>query len=166
MRDTLRHYRVTDAPSFRLVLNAVHALLRDDGSHRLAATGDASSIGERADAVLDIAPVEMCRHALAALPDFGTGEEADLFRDITAGIAARLERVTPRLSAVIAEPHRPGRLTPSWQHLSMTMARHSLAADAPLAQRLMEADLGVSLIECWTRAAEMDRALSQAKVAA
>ena len=26
MRDTLRHYRVTDAPSFRLVLNAVHML--------------------------------------------------------------------------------------------------------------------------------------------
>jgi len=159
MRDTLRHYRVTDAPSFRLVLNAVHALLRDDGSHRLAASSDASSIGERANTALDIAPVEMCRHALAALPDFGTGEEADLFRDIAAGIAARLERATPRLSAVIAVAHRRGRLAPSWRHLSTTMPRHSLTADATLAQRLMEVDLGVSLIECWTRTAEMDRAL-------
>ena len=29
-----------------------------------------------------------------------------------------------------------------------------------VAQRLMEADLAVSLIECWTRAAEMDKALT------
>jgi hypothetical protein len=67
---------------------------------------------------------------------------------------------------VITGPGVAGNLAASWRHLSTTMAQHAVAADAPLAQRLMEADLGVSLIECWTRAAEMDRALSQAKVAA
>jgi hypothetical protein len=162
MRDTLRHYRVTDAPSFRLVLNAVHALLRDDASPRRAAGSDASRTRERTDIALDIAPVEVCRHALAALPDPGAGEEAELFRDVAAGISARLARVTPRLSAVIAEAHGLGRLAPSWQHLSATIARHSPAADATLTQRLMEADLAVSLIECWTRVAEMDRALESA----
>lgn len=165
MRDTLRHYRVSDAPSFRLVLNAVHMLLRDGGDGRPAANVDASRSGAAADAALDDAPLQACRRALDALPDFGTGEEADLFRGVAAGIGARLEAVSPRLAAVIAEPHGLGNLAPSWQHLATTMHEHRVAADATLAQRLMEADLAVSLIECWMRAAEMDRALSQAKVA-
>jgi len=37
-----------------------------------------------------------------------------------------------------------------------------VAANATPAQRLMEAELGVSLVECWTSAAEVDRALAAA----
>lgn len=162
MRDTLHHYRIVDAPSFRLVLNAVHALLGGDGAPGIAAAADVSCGNARAESVLGVAPLHACQRALAALTDLGTGEEADLFRDVAAGIAARLERVAPRLCAVSADPEVLRRLAPAWVHLSTTMSEHSLAADATVAQRLMEADLGVSLIECWTRAAEMDRALAGA----
>lgn len=160
MRDTLRHYRVTDAPSFRLVLNAVHGLLRDGEGGRGVGDDDASPSGEQPNAAFGTAPLEASRRALDALPDFGTGEEAGLFRDVAAGIAARLERVTPRLSAVIAEQRGLADLAPSWRHLSTTMTEHAVAGDATVAQRLMEADLAVSLLECWTRAAEVDRALA------
>ena len=196
MRDTLRHYRVADAPSFRLILNAVHALSRDEGKTSTAGGMDASRSGgvrdstplrrcKRDDATLGIAPLQACRDALAALPDFGSGEEADLLRGIAAEISARLERATPRLCAVVAAPHAAGGLAASWRHLSTTMAGQAAKADATVAdgtttdataadattadattadgtaaQRLMEADLAVSLIECWTRAAEMDRALA------
>jgi len=161
MRDTLRHYRVTDAPSFRLVLNAVHALMRDENGARSAPSTGAARRSAVPDSPLDMAPARACHRALDALADFGTGEEADLFRDVAAGIAARLEQATPRLVAVTAKPQGLGSLTPSWRHLSTTMAEHDLAPDATIAQRLMEADLAVSLIECWTRAAEMDRALGR-----
>jgi hypothetical protein len=166
MRDTLRHYRVTDAPSFRLVLNAVHMLLRDAESARPTGDIDTSRCIAVSETALDVTPLQACRRALDALPVFGTGEESDLFHDVAAGIGARLVAVSPRLAAVITGPGVAGNLAASWRHLSTTRAQHAVAADAPLAQRLMEADLGVSLIECWTRAAEMDRALSQAKVAA
>ena len=171
MHDTLRHYRVTDAPSFRLVLNAVHALLRNEADAASARSAGASRSGDardstalrgggRDDAMLGIAPPRACRDALAALPDFGTGQEADLLRGIAAAHAKRLEHATRRLSAITAASRDFGSLGPSWRHLSTTMAQHQAAADATIGQRLMEADLAVSLIECWTRAAEMDRALA------
>jgi hypothetical protein len=101
-----------------------------------------------------------CRRALAALPDFGGGDEGDLLRDVAARIAARLATVTPRLAEITAKPARAESLVPSWRHLASTIAEHRIAADATPAQRLMDADLAVSVIECWTRAAEMDRALT------
>jgi hypothetical protein len=166
MRDTLRHYRVTDAPSFRLVLNAAHMLLRDAEGARPIGSADTAQSGPVSEARLDVTPLQVCRRALDALRDSGSGEEADLVRDVAAGIGARLAAVSPRLAGVITKPGVAGNLASSWRHLSTTMAEHAVGTDATLAQRLMEADLGVSLIECWTRAAEMDRALALAKVAA
>ena len=110
----------------------------------------------------DAAPIHACRRAIDALPDFAAGDEGDLLRDVAGGIAARLERVTPRLSDVLSKPGGLRSLAASWRHLSTTMAEHAVAASATPAQRLMEADLAVSLVECWTRAAEVDRALASA----
>jgi hypothetical protein len=109
---------------------------------------------------LSFQPVAACRRALAALPDFGGGDEGDLLRDVAARIAARLEAVSPRLAAAIASPRSVDGLVPSWQHLSTTMTEHHVGSDATIVQQLMEVDLGVSLVECWTRAAEVDRALT------
>ena len=157
MRDTLRHYRVTDAPSFRLVLNAVHSLLDERLARR---------VPERVMALhgveLSSDPVEACRRTLDGLPDFGGGDEGDLMRDVATRTAARLEVISPRLAVAIASPRGIESLVPSWQHLSTTMAEHHVGSDATVAQRLMEADLAVSLVECWTRAAEVDRALASA----
>ena len=159
MRDTLRHYRVTDAPSFRLVLNAVHSLLR--GEDRRSDESGAATRRDESSKPLPLDPLHACRRALDALPPFDAGTEGDLARDVAARIAARLETIAPRLIAVIAAPRGLERLAPAWRHLATTMTAHA-AADATPAQRLMEADLAVSLIECWTRAAEVDRALASA----
>ena len=159
MRDTLRHYRVTDAPSFRLVLNAVHALVRNGGADHSRA-GAATSRTPVADTTLDLAPLQACRRALDALPDFGNGDEGDLVRDLAARISSRLETVTPRFTLLARDASHFDRLVPAWQHVCEAIAKHRLAAGATAAQRLMEADLAVSLIECWTRAAEFDRALA------
>lgn len=155
MRDTLRHYRVTDAPSFRLVLNAVHALTID---------GQARGIERRATAplrrvVLDHAPLHACRRWLDALPDFGSGDEGDLLRGIAAGIAGRLDSVAPRFERFAAGTQGVERLVPSWKHLAESLADHA-PADAKIAQRLMEAELVVSIVECWTRAAHFHRMLA------
>ena len=158
MRDTLRHYRVTDAPSFRLVLNAVQMLC------------DARYVPERAanGAPASPAPVTLtgglaaCRRALDALSDAGSGDEGDLLRDVAAGIETRLARVTPPPGGTFADLTAAESLAPSWRHLASAIAEHRVAADATRAQRLMDADLAVSLIECWTRVAGLDRALARA----
>jgi hypothetical protein len=161
LRDTLRHYRVNDAPSFRLVLNAVHSLLRDGEGERAMRSADASC-GDAIANGMDCDPVQTCRHAVAALPDFPSGEEGDLLRDVVARIVTRLETISARLAAVVGTPRALERLAASWRHLSTTIGEHHVAAGATVAQRLMEVDLVVSLIECWTRAAEVDRALASA----
>jgi hypothetical protein len=155
MRDTLRHYRVTDAPSFRLVLNAVHALTSD---------GQARGIERRATVrlrrvVLDRGPLHACRRWLDALPDSGGTDEGDLLHGIAAGIAGRLDSVAPRSERFVAGTQGVERLVPSWQHLAEALANHA-PADATIAQRLMETELVVSIVECWTRAADFDRMLA------
>ena len=161
MRDTLRHYRVADAPSFRLVLNAVHVLCDARRARPVsrkacsALCGDVAKSGGRVPAD----PIDTCRRWLAGLPEFGQGEYDDLLRDIAHSIRTRLERIVPRANALSGYIGSGGSLGPSRDHLSATLAEHAIAPDATIASRLLEADLAVALVECWTRAAEMDRAL-------
>jgi hypothetical protein len=156
MRDTLQHYRVADAPSFRLVLNAVH-LLCDARIARAAAYEHDPSRAASDDAV---EPMQTCRRWLQALPESGNDEYADLLGDVATGIATRLARIAPRVSALHDFTGAGRSLGPCWRQLASTLAEHAGAADATIAQRLMEADLAVALIECWARVAEMDRALA------
>jgi hypothetical protein len=151
MRDTLRHYRVTDSPSFRLVLNAVHHVMRDarqiEGKPRFESHPE------------DLDFLAACRRALAAVPALAQGQEADLERDVQAGIRARLDDVTERAQRVLAGDAAP-RLRASRAHLVSTLSEHlSARTDATPAQALMEGDLAVALLDCWTRVAEFDRAL-------
>jgi len=163
MRDTLRHYRVTDAPSFRLVLNAVHALMT--GTHAphnpspvrgIEAEAERMASYERTDAF-----PALCRRGLAELPDFGGGEEGDLLRDVAAGIAARLDAASARAAKFMEREEPTPSLEPSRRHLVYAMTEHwKESANRTAAQQLMEADLGVALLECWTRAAEFDQAIA------
>ena len=59
MRDTLRHYRIADAPSFRLVHNAVHELM-------VQARSPQDSVASTARGPDDLA--SLCRRACSALP--------------------------------------------------------------------------------------------------
>jgi hypothetical protein len=150
MRDTLRHYRVDDAPSFRLVLNAVHHLMSDARTRRVSAPA--------ADASLDVLLAPACVQAFEALPAFEAGEEGDLLRDLAHGIGARLQAAMKREREVAPSPH----LAAARSHLAATMREHfAAAAQVSVAQRLMEADLAVALLGCATRVAQFDLALAK-----
>jgi hypothetical protein len=153
MRDTLRHYRVADAPSFRLVLNAVHELMVHARSPGESALRSPRQPGDEL-AVL-------CRGAMAALPEFGPGEENDLLRDIAARISSRLEPAASRTAAAMKEAGKLARLMPAYEHLAAAIADHQTrASDRTSTQQLMELDLAVALLECWSRVAEWDLALA------
>jgi hypothetical protein len=155
MRDTLHHYRVADAPSFRLVSNAVHALMTEAPTRDDAAEGTIEQ-------GLGVDIPALCRRALAELPDPGEGEEGALIRDVAAGIARRLDRVHERRKAVTAASVSSS-LQPSLLHLGYAVAEHWKGeAKRTITERLMELDLVVALVECWTRAAEFDRVLASA----
>jgi hypothetical protein len=155
MRDTLRHYRVADAASFRLVHNAVHELM----AH--ARPPGRSAPGPTKRRENDLAA--LCRAALRALPDPGAGEEGDLLRDLAAGIEARIEPAAGRAAIVLKETDRFARWMPSYDHLAATIDSHlSSPPTRQPAQVLMELDLSVALLECWARAAQCDLALAAA----
>jgi hypothetical protein len=152
MRDTLRHYRVSDAPSFRLVGNAVDALMAAAPAKEAAENVRTESVEPDEDIPA------LLRRALTELPVAGEGDEAALIRDVTAGIATRLDRIVERLASAASDA--PASLRPSRRHLALTMRAHwSESASRTLAQQLMEADLGVALLECCARAAAFDQAL-------
>jgi|SRR5690242_15712076 len=154
MRDTLRHYRVADAPSFRLVNNAIHSLMIGGRGAGHSAHGAAHE--PRADALADV-----CRRAAAGLTGFGAGEEGVLLDGIAGSIAKRLGAATQRAAEVTTQARRLARLEPSLRHLIRAMTEHwTDALNRPPAQQLMEADLAVALLECWTRAAEFDHVLA------
>jgi hypothetical protein len=156
MRDTLRHYRVIDAPAFRLALNAVHALMQD------APPANAGN-GRRLEPRLDLDLASLCADALKALPRFADGEEGDLLRDVAAGIAARLDAASQRARAVRARDATVTAIAPAYAHLVSTFSEHLATASRRTSpEALMEADLGVGLLECWTRVAEFDLALADA----
>ena len=156
MRDTLRHYRISDSPSFRLVQNAIDELMttaRARAGTRCRADGNAAADG-------DI--VALCRREADALPDFGAGEEGDLLRDVAARVCARIDPAGTRAAAAVDAGRKTRRdCAPSWRHLAATMTEHFGAAPVRTpAQQLMELELSVALVENWTRAAELDLAMA------
>ena len=155
MRDTLRHYRISDSPSFRLVQNAIDELMTT------ARHAPAPASGSDGDAVADGDIVALCRREADALPDFGAGEEGDLLRDVAARVCARIDPAGTRAAAAVATAGRLAGLRASWRHLAATMTEHFGAAPARTpAQQLMELELSVALVENWTRAAELDLAMA------
>jgi hypothetical protein len=154
MRDTLRHYRISDSPSFRLVQNAIDELMTT-----ARASAPVSELGSNHSADGDI--VELCRREADALPDFGAGGEGDLLRDVATRVRARIDAAGARVTVAVAASGRPTPLRASWCHLVATMTDHFGAAPARMpAQRLMELELSVALAENWTRATELDLAMA------
>lgn len=154
MRDTLRHYRISDSPSFRLVQNAIDELMTT-----ARAPTPVAELGGNDAADGDI--VELCRREANALPDFGAGAEGELLRDVAARVRARIDAAGARAATVaVAAGGKPTGLRASWRHLAATMTEHFGAAPGRTpAQRLMELELSVALAENWTRAAELDMAM-------
>jgi CobB/CobQ-like glutamine amidotransferase-like protein len=167
MRDTLRHYRICDAPSFRLVQNAIDTLM--SGQHGTEAWP--SPVARRGMASNDDAGhcdiVALCRQQVHALPVFAEGEEGDLLRDVASRVVARLTPASEDLGTVMQQADRLEALSPSWRHLATTLAAHVGAATKPASppppsQQLMELELSVALLESWTRTARFELALAEA----
>lgn len=154
MRDTLRHYRISDSPSFRLVQNAIDELMT-----RARTPASVAELGGNDGA--DGGIVELCRREAKALPDFGAGGEGDLLRDVAARVCARIDAAGARATVAGAATGKPTGLRASWRHLVATMTEHFGAAPGRTpVQRLMELELAVALAENWTRAAELDLAMA------
>lgn len=157
MRDTLRHYRISDSPSFRLVQNAIDELMTTARHARAPAPAS----GSDGNAVADGDIVALCRHEADALPDFGAGQEGDLLRDVAARVCARIDPASTRAAAAKAHAGKVARLRPSLCHLAATITEHFGAVPVRTpAQQLMELDLSVALVENWTRAAELHLAMA------
>ncbi len=162
MRDTLRHYRVADAPSFRLIVNAVDELM----THARCVPAREDNVAKH-DRHIEHDPVAglaaLCRRALGALPDFGRGEEGDLLRDIAAGIEQRLAGATRGAASPAGDARARRTWWPPLEHVVQTMTQHlDEASPRTVAQQLMEAELGVGILACCTRALEVDHALAEA----
>jgi CobB/CobQ-like glutamine amidotransferase domain len=161
MRDTLRHYRICDAPSFRLVQNAIDALMTMAPKTKTAATPSARAIASARGDGGDGDLIALCRREVAALPDFGAGDEGDLLRDVAARAEARIAPVSERAVRAMTHVGELAALRASWNHLAATMEEHfDTASERTPAQQLMELELSIALVECWTRVAELDLALA------
>jgi hypothetical protein len=80
---------------------------------------------------------------------------------VAAGIRARLTAVSDRAIAAAGAVERNAPLGKSYTHLVETITRHAQPpAASSSTHALMEFDLDVALLECWTRVAEFDRALA------
>lgn len=144
LRDTMRFYVPSDSPSFRLVANAAHDLLgrpetRDVAPSPRSKSGDA----------IDLVPI--LHRMLDAADPRADADLAPLIATIVADLSARLDRAPRATTGALAH------------HIAEAIAaREPALRDAPLAQRLMEVELGIALIECLARIDAVDRALESA----
>jgi hypothetical protein len=107
--------------------------------------------------------LDTLRRAAAGLSSPGADEEAALLGEIAAGLAGRIEPLAARSAQVLRHSHHLGRLMPSYDHLAATIGAHEAETrQRAHAQALMELELEVSLLECWTRAAEIDLLVARA----
>ena len=181
MRDTLRHYRVCDSPSFRLVQNAIDELMSTKPeaetmkpeaetmkpeaetmkSHSKTAPSSGRQLASAAGDSEDADILALCRRQLDALPPFGAGEEGDLLRDVAARAAAAIDRANASAVRAMSRISELPALRASWSHLATTMKDHlDTSTERSPAQQLMELELSIGLVECWTRVADWDLALA------
>jgi hypothetical protein len=154
LRDTMRHYRSSDSPSFRLVLNAAHDLVRD--AHRPTARMPAKQDGPDAAAVAASLRSQLDRRPA---PDEALTPLVD---DVAAWLAARLDpaslQVERQMRRLSHEEDRRG-LGAAWTHLAAAIEAHARSnTEKTLAQMLMEVELGLCLMETWARAAMFEAA--------
>lgn len=162
MRDTLRHYRICDSPSFRLVQNSVDELMTLAPKATTAATPSTEAIASARGDGSDGDIIALCRREVDALPYFGAGDDGDLLRDVAARAGARMDPVSERAVRAMANVGELAALRAPWSHMAATMEEYfDTASERTPAQQLMELELSIALVECWTRVAELDLALAR-----
>lgn len=146
LRDTMRFYAPADSPSFRLVANAAHDLVTRPGTRR-------------------VDPMPPPAAAAAPPPDPRDALGAMLARVEPAGdpgIAPLLDFVAGELRARLSRAPWP--VAGAWAPAAAEVARAIVArapalSGAPAAQLLLEAELGLALLETLARAADTDSSM-------
>ncbi|HVH77916.1 MAG TPA: hypothetical protein VM782_00875 [Stellaceae bacterium] len=160
MADTMRHYRPLDAPSWRLILNAIHSLMLrfEPAAATLAAPVPAQPPEPkvRLPAALDTALRRLPLADEAPLHGVLTVVRDDL-RDRAKALRDRLEVVETAFSAL--DPPAPGirYLGAGCEEVALAAIADVKQAERPVAERLAEAETALVLAEAWCRLAEGER---------
>jgi hypothetical protein len=160
MADTMRHYRPLDAPSWRLILNAIHSLMlrfEPPGAVLQAPVSTQPPEPElRLTKALDTAlrrlklPSEAPLHALI-------GMVRDDLRARTAPLGERLQVVEAAFSAL--DPPAPGirYLWAGCEAAALAAIADGAKGERPAAERFAEFETALVLGEAWCRLAEAER---------
>ncbi|MBL8697841.1 MAG: hypothetical protein JNK67_05695 [Alphaproteobacteria bacterium] len=144
LRDTMRFYAPADSPSFRLVANAAHDLTSRPGTRRVPPP-PVEATGGPADAI-----VPTLRRVLRTVDPRDDADLAPLIGEIVGDLAARLDRAPPATGPLAG-------------HIAQAIAgRETALHGTPIAQRLMEVELGIALVDCLARIDAVDRTLEAA----
>jgi hypothetical protein len=146
LRDTMRFYAPADSPSFRLVLNAAHDLLSRPGTR---------AVGRDRPALVEGVPGE----ALAVLGRLLAGIDPGEDPDVAPVVETIVEDLAARHAALARDAAMPAAM--GAPIAAAIVARETVLAAAPIAQRLLEAELGIALFAALARLAAVDAALEQ-----
>jgi len=165
MADTMRHYRPLDAPSWRLILNAIHSLMlrvEPPGAVPYAPVPPQPAEPEvRLTKALDTAlrrlklPAETPLHGLV-------GMVRDDLRTRAAALGERLAVVEAAFSAL--DPPAPGirYLWARCEAAALAAIADGAKAERPSVERLAEFETALTLAEAWCRLAEAERHFGRA----
>jgi hypothetical protein len=158
MADTLRHYRPLDAPSWRLILNAVHSLMLRQAPAGIAPPPPVPA-QPAAPTTRLTAAADILARRLPLSHDDPLGKLAAMMRDDLrerlASVAARLEAVEDAFASL--DPPAPA-IRYLWSGCEAA-AVTALTADeeGSPSERLAEIETALVLAEAWCRLAEGER---------
>jgi hypothetical protein len=165
MADTMRHYRPLEAPSWRLILNAIHSLMlrfKPPG-----ATPAAPVLAQPPEPKVRLtAALDTALRRLKPDDDAPQGAFVAMLRDDLCSrikpLAKRLEIVETAFSAL--DPPAPGirYLWAGCEAAALAAIADGAKIDRPPAERLAEFETALVLAEAWCRLAEGERHFGRA----
>jgi len=161
MDETMAFYRSTEAPSFRMFLNAANMLMSKPLPAVPAPRPNGHGIndlGERSGA--------LHRAVDEALSQIGAGLGESEYDGVVRGVVADLSRrapAIPALAAALQTLKNGHEMAEQWRNIANLAppeltGEHTRAHKIP--HRLMNVELVISLAEAWKRLAEVESALS------
>lgn len=162
MDETLAYYQPGESPSFRLVLNAIHAMATggrvDNLPPRAARPARGDDAAQRTRALGGMLAAALSSLDLAGDDEY-TAVLRDVVRDLQARAAPAIERLLPFWAKLDAAREEHAVLLAAWLHL-IDAALPLFARERPIAQRLMEIELAICLGEAWRRLLEVETGLA------
>ncbi|HSB68114.1 MAG TPA: hypothetical protein VLT62_02095 [Candidatus Methylomirabilis sp.] len=189
LEETLKAYRPSDSPAFRLVLNATHALTMHSRTRRSAGypryrrgsrtpsgpwapSKPARAEAPRGDPLSSLRSFQKAAgELLASLRVTGSTGYGSMVRAVAEDIAGRLAPAADKLDETLrllrVSPGAEGRrILVAWNHLA-TQGTETLGQGGlfkrPAAERLLHVDLAICLWDAWRRLIETERLLASVR---